>query len=440
MQKATTRLARRAAILLFSLPALLSARDLQPRPQDPYFEKYEGWKTPVFEGPYVKQGDRLAICGDSITEQKMYSRIMETYLTACVPQLQITCRQFGWSGEQASGFVGRLKNDVLRFQPTIATTCYGMNDHRYVPYTDEIGAVYVKNQKESLRLFKEAGTRVVLGSPGTIGLMPTWVKSATGTQQDLNLSLLKLRNLDIEIAEQEGVRFADVYWPMLTAGFTAQQKYGKDYMICGKDGVHPGWAGQTVMAYAFLKGLGLVGEIGTLTWDATAGTATGSDGHTIDAATPGELKITSTRYPFCAPEADPAKDDNIRSAMALIPFNESLNRFVLILKNAPAENCAVTWGNTTRTYSKAALEKGINLAADFAENPFSAPFENVSKAVFAKQDYETRQIKQLFHGPEGAADMEATAALTEKTRARLVEALQKSVVPVTYTLSIKPAA
>ena len=29
----------------------------------------------------LKSNDRLAICGDSITEQKMYSRIIEDYLT-----------------------------------------------------------------------------------------------------------------------------------------------------------------------------------------------------------------------------------------------------------------------------------------------------------------------------------------------------------------------
>lgn len=428
-----------ALLLLLALPASAFARDLQSHPDDPYFANYEGLKAPVQEGAYVKEGDRLAICGDSITEQKMYSRIIETYLTACVPDLKVTCRQFGWSGEQASGFVQRMKDDVLRFQPTIATTCYGMNDHRYVPYTDEIGAEYLKNQTESVRQFKEAGTRVILGSPGTIGLMPSWVKSATGTQQDLNLSLLRLRNMDIELAEREGVRFADVYWPMLTAGFTAQQKYGKDYMICGKDGVHPGWAGQTVMAYAFLKAMGLDGEIGTLTLDAAAGTATASGGHEITSASPSELKVKSSRYPFCAPEADPAKDDNIRSAMALIPFNETLNRFTLTVKNAPAEKYTVTWGATTRTYSRTNLEKGVNLAADFADNPFSQPFEKVSKAVFAKQDYETRQIKQLFHGPEGAVDLPGTAALTEKTRAPLVDALKQSFAPVEHTILIKAA-
>jgi len=43
-----------------------------------------------------RRGDRLAICGDSITEQKQYSRIMEDYLTMCVPELGVSVRQFGW--------------------------------------------------------------------------------------------------------------------------------------------------------------------------------------------------------------------------------------------------------------------------------------------------------------------------------------------------------
>ena len=92
---------------------------------------------------------------------------------------------------------------------------------------------------------------------------------------------------------------------------------------------------------------------------------------------------------------------------------------------------------TSGATSTADLTKGINLAAEFRDNPFSAPFEKVSKAVFAKQDYETRQIKTLFHGPEGAADMAMTAALTEKVRAPLAEAVIQSVGPVDHVLKVK---
>ena len=142
-------------LLCFALICLSSvaAVEFEPLPADPYFEPFKPVKAPAGEGAVLRQGDRLAICGDSITEQKMYSRIMETYLTVCVPQLDVTVRQFGWSGERAPGFYHRMANDVLRFKPTVATTCYGMNDHRYQPFTEEIGREYRDN---ALAIIKDA--------------------------------------------------------------------------------------------------------------------------------------------------------------------------------------------------------------------------------------------------------------------------------------------
>src|SRR6187402_1634585 len=109
---------------------------------DAYFEKYKPVKAPQPWSLILKEGDRLAICGDSITEQKMYSRIMETYLTVALPEFQISTRQYGWGGERVPGFLARMTNDVLRFKPTIATTCYGMNDHEYRAYESRIGETY----------------------------------------------------------------------------------------------------------------------------------------------------------------------------------------------------------------------------------------------------------------------------------------------------------
>ena len=172
-----------------------------------------------------------------------------------------------------------MKNDVLRFKPTIATTCYGMNDHQYVPFKEEIGAAYRQNQTAIVSKFKEAGARVVLGSSGTIHSVPSWVKTAAGTWEDLNLSLLQLRNIDIEIAEAERVAFADVYWPMLVGSRNAVQKYGDGFHLEGGDGVHPGWAGQVVMAAAFLQGLGVDGNVGEISMDLGANSAVASGGH-----------------------------------------------------------------------------------------------------------------------------------------------------------------
>jgi lysophospholipase L1-like esterase len=424
---------------LFVLFALLSmplyAQEWEALPADPYFADFKLVKAPQTEKCLVQKGDRLAICGDSITEQKMYSRIMETYLTVCVPELDITVRQFGWSGEQAPGFYNRMKNDVLRFKPTLATTCYGMNDHRYQPYNPEFGDLYQDTSQAILRLFKENNVRVIQGSPGTVGKMPSWVKQAKGTVKDLNLSLAEFRNIGVRLAQQEKVAFADVFLPMLVQGFNAEKNHGEDYMIAGKDGVHPGWAGHLVMAYAFLKSMGLDGEIGVITYDAASGKATASQGHAILSANDQTIQVKSQKYPFCAVgELD--NDHSIRSGMTLVPFNQDLNRFMLIVKNPKAATYKITWGDTEKRYSASALATGINLADDFHTNPFTEAFNRVDEAVAKKQAYETKQIKQLFHGEEGKADMEATAALTEKARIPLAQAIRATFQPVEHTLHI----
>jgi hypothetical protein len=76
-------------------------------------------------------GDYVAVIGDSITEQRLYSLYIEDYLLMCRPAADLRVTQFGWGGESAPGFAGRMANDALRFRPTVATTCFGMNDGGY---------------------------------------------------------------------------------------------------------------------------------------------------------------------------------------------------------------------------------------------------------------------------------------------------------------------
>ena len=412
----------------------LSARDLPALPAG--LSAYQLVPAPETTTPMLKEGDRLAICGDSITEQKLYSVLLETYLTACLPELDITCRQYGWGGEQAGGFFKRMKSDVLRFQPTIATTCYGMNDFRYVPYDEAIAAEFRKNQTAVVDAFLEAGCQVVLGSSGIIDTVPGWVKSAKGSQQELNLALSRFRNIGVEIATTEGIGFADLYRPMLLADYAAKQQYGPEFKISGKDGVHPGMAGQIIMAYGFLKGLGADGDLGSVTYDEATGKATAANGHQVLTAENGRITVRSTRLPFCAGPGATDKDDSIRAGMALVPFDDELNRFTLRLSSPKAASYTITWGDQTRTYPAKELETGVNLAKDFDNNPLLPAFQKIRDAVAKKQEYETRQIKSLVHGPEGAADLEATFALTEKARAPLANAILAAKQPAEHVITV----
>ncbi len=414
---------------------LLGAAELEAKPNDPAFAKFEATKAPPPGGLLVQEGDRLAIIGDSITEQKQYSRIIEDYLTACVPALHVTVRQFGWSGETAEGFLRRMDQDCLRFKPTLATLCYGMNDYKYRPYDEANARWYRDNYTAVVRKLAAAGARVVVGSAGCVGKVASWVKSASGTLEEHNLNLCALRNIALEIATAEHTRFADNFWPMFILGFAARQRYGADYNLCGQDGVHPGGAGHLVMAFDYLRAMGLDGAIGTITVDLAAGTASASDGHHLDGFSDGVVRLTSSRYPFCATGA-PEQDGSLRSGMALVPFGQELNRLVLVVRGGSAASYQVTWGEQSRSYPAAALAMGVNLAEDFPVNPFSPAFARVDAAVAAKQAYETKQIKDVFHGAEGRAGIEAAATRTEAERAPLAAAIAAALVPVAHTIRI----
>ena len=65
-----------SALLVFVLCVSASGRGLETKPDDRFFEKFEPVAAPKPGKLLLKQGDHLAICGDSITEQKMYSRII----------------------------------------------------------------------------------------------------------------------------------------------------------------------------------------------------------------------------------------------------------------------------------------------------------------------------------------------------------------------------
>ena len=423
------------AFLLLCL-GLVGCQQTQPRP-DIVPPEYVGRPAPKTPAPLLQKGDRLAICGDSITEQKMYSLLMEAYIVAARSDLHVTVRQYGWSGEQAGGFLRRMDNDVLRFKPTIATTCYGMNDFRYVPKDDAIAATYRANQTAVVRKFKEAGVRVVLGSSGTIHSVPPWVKTAKGTWQELNLALLDFRNIGIEVAQAEQVAFADVYWPMLVKGHQARAKYGEGFKLEGNDGVHPGWAGHVVMATAFLEGLGLRGDVGQIDVDLATGQANARYGQRIMKAEGGVVSLRSFRIPASFEPGDVTKDGTIAAGVALADFQKKLNRLTLRVAGAKTAQVKVTWGDVAKIFTAAELAKGVNLAAEFPQNPTSPAFAKIWKAVAEKQAYETKQIKTLFRSKEAKADMEAVVKSSQVEFDRLAAALQATLKPVDSTLKVE---
>ncbi len=387
---------------------------------------------------------RVAVIGDSITEQKLYSKYIECYLLACTGRSDIRVFQFGWSGERADGFAARAANDLAVFKPTVATTCYGMNDGSYQPFNANIGGAYEKNMRRVIAELKAAGVlKIAVGSPG--GVDPDFFTRPNIKGEVYNDNLAHLRDIAKKLAAEHGLAFANVHGTMMDALPKAKVALGKGYGPFGGDGFHPAPAGQLLMAMAFLKALGLDGDIGTITIDMKGG-STASEGHQV-AGGNGSAEITSSKWPFCF-DADAKDAGSTRSILAFTSFNQDLNRLTLRVKNLTAAKAKVTWGAEAKEFAREQLESGINLAAEFPKTPFDAAFMDLMGAVAVKQAFETVAIKNLVTNfrsfgddvktdPEFAAALEVIRKKVGSKNAAHDASARKRLKPVKHTIKVE---
>ena len=381
----------------------------------------------------------LALCGDSITAGRLYSAYIASYILMCAPQKDMDAILFGWGGETATGFEKRQESSCLVFQPTAATICYGMNDGGYTPADPKKLDAYSKAMITIVERFKKSGTRqIVVGTPGVVD--PDFSKKLDGNMY--NKTLAELSERAKRVADEQKVGFANIHGAMKEAMARSKAKYGKEYAFGGAfDGVHPSQAGHLVMAYAFLKALGFDGEIGTITIDLKSKAASASEGHRVISFHDGVAELESSRYPFCF--FGKVEEPSTASMVEFIPFNEDLNRFRLVVTNAGAASLKVSWGDHSRVYSAKELEKGINLAADFLENPFSKSFQKVESVIKEQQGFELK-AKELFGALDEFQKIAPNDRLQDLQQAivtkdqELRAASRSAVVPVKHQIRIEP--
>src|SRR5262249_18158760 len=159
--------------------------------------------------------------------------------------------------------------------------------------------------------------------------------------------------------------------------------------------------------------------------------------HEIKSVENGVVTIESSRYPFCF-TGDPKSPDSTRSIIAFFPFNDDLNRFKLIVTGGSSDRYKINWGESLEKNSTAEVSKGINLAEEFLDNPFSAPVQDVERAIKRQQEHETPMIKKLLHpknDEEKAKFADAIETSTQQDLA-LAKVAHDAVKSVTHVIKI----
>lgn len=199
----------------------------------------------------LRAGDRVVFYGDSITQQRLYTRYIQQYIDCRYPGLKIHFYNAGWSGDTAVGALARLDRDVLVLKPTVATLFFGMNDGGYTEVTDAIKDRYLQNLEGIITRLQDKGVRVIVFTPGCVD--PDRQTRLGDVHYNDNLAALS--QVAIDLAKKHGCVYVDVHDPMLAYQTAHKQKDPKFFMI--PDGVHPDPSGHLVMTSIMLTGFGV---------------------------------------------------------------------------------------------------------------------------------------------------------------------------------------
>jgi lysophospholipase L1-like esterase len=207
----------------------------------------------------LKEGDRVAIIGDSITEQKLYSVYMEDYLLMCKPVAELKTCQFGWSGETSWGFLARMNNDMTWFHPTVATSCYGMNDGIYYPFDQTKFEAYQRGIQLLRQRVLASGAKIIHVTPPVFDPVPIRAHTLPAGRSEYRQPYEGYDNVLERYSEwligqrKNGWTVIDAHSPM--KHFLDQERLKNPAFLLAPDGVHLNDQGHWLLAQALLRGL-----------------------------------------------------------------------------------------------------------------------------------------------------------------------------------------
>jgi lysophospholipase L1-like esterase len=372
----------------------------------------------------IKDGDRVVFLGDSITEQRLYTTYIEAYTLTRHPDWKLWFRNVGWGGDTSwlrqrahpdekqlfaadetsqqtmvEDAVGRgLKRDVLPLKPTVVTIKFGMNDHSYQKFREDIFGAYVRSQSELAKVLQANGARVAF-----LTSQPIEEKRPDPDKDVKNQSLRQFSDGLKEVAAKQGATFVDQFDPYM-AIMLRERAADPAAFIGGGDAVHPGPAGHTIMAWAILKGLGAMALVSKAEIDGAAGKVVAADRCRVTNLKVDTGTVAFDRSDDALPMPVDAKAD---PALKLAPILQDLDRYELQVTGLPAGTYELSIdGESVGKTSSEELAKGWNLA--ISAGPITKQATEVLALVFQKnnQFYQRWRAVQLYEFPGWAQSPE----------------------------------
>jgi lysophospholipase L1-like esterase len=394
----------------------------------------------------LKNGDRVVFYGDSITDQRLYTVIAETYVVTRYPKLDAVFVHSGWGGDRVTGGGGgpvdtRLQRDVIAYKPTVMTIMLGMNDGEYNVESEAVDKKFFDGYRHIVDSVRAAlpGIRITAIRPSPYDD----VTHAANFPGGYNEVLISFGKWIANYAREAGLNVADLNTAVVRMVAKANEQNAEEARKIIPDRVHPSFAGHLIMAEELLKSWNARPVVSAVVIDASAGRP---QVKSADHAAVSDLSAEPTLEWKELDDALPLPFQSWQSMWGSGPLKlvlsssdvaEALNRQSLSITGLG--NGVYTLqidGQAVGTFNNDEFARGINLA--LLETPMARQAKEVYDLTVSHSDihndrWRTVQVPLAeYNLPQSRATMDALDALERAVVAKQHQAAQPK--PHTYAL------
>lgn len=355
-----------------------------------------------------QDGDRVVFYGDSITHAGFYPKMVSDFYLMRYPDREVRFFNAGVAGDNAKAAQNRFDEDVKRWQPTVVTMMFGMNDswrNLYEP-TKMKDASYVAHVRQREKVCYETYTnnmtrlteRLTRDIPGVrlMFLTPSpYDETTTGTKTpSLVGTVAALGRFAAYGRSAAAAMKADCadFFGMCQALTERMQAKDPAFSFVGPDRVHPGEMGHLFLSYVFLKSQGVSAIVSDTALSAADGTVARADNAQVTAFTRLADGCAFTLHAHALPWVI---QKGARPACAWAPIHEELNRERLAVSGlAKGRYTLRIDGTDVGTWTSAEWAKGIDLAQN-EKTPQYRQAAEVERMNAERHQIESKTMRML---------------------------------------------
>lgn len=327
----------------------------------------------------LSSGDRVVFYGDSITAQRLYTRLVEAMVVSRYPNLRVSFYNAGVSGDTVQGGKSgpaslRVTRDATPFHPTVVTVMLGMNDGHYTTQDTKAGlAAYAEGYRalvERLKAGSDANLRLTLIDPSPYDEIsrPAPVPGYSGV-------LLQLSGFVDRFAAQNGYAVSNFNSAMnreLAAAVKENPILAQELL---PDHIHPSIWGHWVLAEELAKTWGFDPLVSAVRLNASEGTVTATQKAQITGVTKTASGVrwsqTDASLPLPLDLNDPITQFLLKTSDL-----ETIDRQIVQVEGLKPGQYALTIdGKKIATFRADQLAAGVNLAL------YETPMETQSRSI-----------------------------------------------------------